>query len=136
MVEYLTGQLDLIRSLDWETCPGEAKCSDDGIIASRLKRNPALSIEQICGKCDFLPTKPGQEPPHLTAAIQRANELAEIRSVCGRPDAFGPLSASEWECIASWVEANNKSEGHAIKARRQEAAHRAQAAEADQRRRS
>lgn len=138
MVECLTDRLDAIRSLNWEYCPGEVKCSTakTGKIYRIQAGSPSTPVSQICKRCEFLPTKPGQEPPHLVPALQRANELAVIRAVCGRPDAFGPLSASEWECIAAWVEANNKSEGRAIARRRKEAEQRAEAAELDRQRRS
>lgn len=129
MVECLTGRLDAIRSLNWEQCPGEFKCSttETGKIYRIQSGNPSLTVSQICERCEFLPTKPGQEPPHLVAPLRRANELAEIRAVCGRPDIYGPLSASEWECIAAWVEANNKSEGRAAVRRQHEAERRAEA---------
>jgi len=137
LTEYTTRQLDLIRSLDYQTCPGEDKCESEetGVIFTALKYDPGEPIDAICGRCKLLETKPGQEPPQLTQAIVRANELDALRSAGATfayPDALTPF---EWACIAALQAGRNLSEANAHRERQAKAEEEARRADLEQKRR-
>lgn len=101
MTAYVASQLDYLRTVDNETCPGEDRCETEEKMVIFTKRlyGDDRACEEICQDCKLLKTKPGQEPPHLTLAIVTANELdglKEAGAVFPYPDA---LSAFEWTCI-------------------------------------
>jgi hypothetical protein len=131
LTEYFTRQFDLLRELDYETCPGEFRCaeSETGVIFDIRSQNPEAPIDQICAQCAFLPTKPGQEPPHLTIAIQRANELDLDKRAGGvfiYPDSLSPF---EWVCIEAIQTGRDASEMETTRRRRHEAERKAEVAQ-------
>lgn len=137
LVEQLTDQLDTIRSLNYQSCPGEVSCSENektGVIFNARAADPDLRIEQICEVCHLLPTKPGQEPPHLTHAIHTASELGGLpeRATVSYPDG---LSAYEWACWKALETAKKQSEAHAMEERQLEAERNAKRAEMERLRR-
>lgn len=135
MRAYFTRQLDLIRSLDFETCPGEGDCSETGVIFLTLRDEPDMPIEQICEGCRFLPTKPGQEPAHLYRAIVTANELDAIKQSGGTfayPDTF---SAFEWTCLTALQAGRAESEANSVRERNRAAEQQSERSRLDQSRR-
>lgn len=73
-----------------------------------------MEIEQICRDCKLLPTKPGNEPAHLSHAIWIANQLEEDGLICGGfdyPAILDYLDPLEWVCLASIKAARRASEG-------------------------
>lgn len=118
---YFTRQLDTMRSLEYETCPGEDDCSDAGAIFRARRERPALPIAEICAGCQFLPTKPGAEPPHLAQAVATAAELGALKSggaTFAYPDT---LTAFEWCCLKALQAGRSESEARSLKERRREA---------------
>lgn len=121
------GQLGVMRDLEFETCPGEDECGVSGPIAIARAREPDMPIADICEgdpPCRFLPTKPGQEPRHLTLAIITATELDSDKSICGAfnyPRILNVLTAFEWACLAALTAARAESEVQKLRERRNEA---------------
>jgi len=138
LTEFFTDQLDTLRELDYETCPGEEQCSTNGFIHIARMSNPDMEAFERCKSCQYLPTKPGQQPLHLTEAIRIAMELMEAKSVCNGfnfPDILDYLTAVEWACVASLQLSQRDSEMNGIRERRSEARNRRTATELDQLRR-
>lgn len=99
LTEYFSRQLDLTRSLQYERCPGEAKCAEVGRIRDIRSRAPDTPIDAICAACHLNETKPGNEPTHLTPAILTAQELDILHAggaTFAYPDALSP---TEWICL-------------------------------------
>jgi len=123
--------------LDYQTCPGEDKCESEetGVIHKARQYDPDEPIDAICGRCKLLETKPGQEPPQLTQAIVRANELDALRSAGATfayPDALTPF---EWACIAALQDGRNLSEANGVRERQAKAEAEQKRAELDKARR-
>jgi hypothetical protein len=121
LAAQVTRQLNAARELDFETCPGEVTCFETGRIFEVRRQEPDMPIAQICEGCRLLPTKPGQEPAHLTAALHTASELDALKSagaVFQYPDA---LTAYEWTCLTVIQVGRAVSESHSYKEREREA---------------
>jgi hypothetical protein len=117
---YFARQLDTIRSLDYETCPGETDCSDTGPIFLARREQPDMPVEDICGGCRFVETKPGSEPAHLAPAIATATELDALKSggaTFAYPDT---LTAFEWCCLKALQAGRSESEARGVKERQRE----------------
>jgi hypothetical protein len=123
-MERLTRQFDLVRSLNYETCPGEEECESkpkaESVPPHRIYQirelQPDAQIEQICAGCRFKETKPGSEPSHLLHALQVAYELEEDDMICGGfdyPAILDHLDPLEWACIAAIKHARKASENKA-----------------------
>ena len=72
----------------------------------------------------LLPTKPGNEPPHLSEAIWIANELEEDSLVCGGfdyPAILEYLDPFEYACLIAIKAARRASENKSVKAPQQQA---------------
>lgn len=120
MTEWFTVRFDKIRELNFETCPGEDRCStrEKGRIHRFLKEYPDREIEQICKDCKLLPTKPGREPEHLSQAIWIANQLDEDSLVCGGfdyPAILDYLDPFEYACLIAIKAARQASENKSMK---------------------
>jgi hypothetical protein len=120
LAAYFTRQLDTIRSLDFETCPGETYCSENGVIFLARREEPDRPIEQICAGCRLRDTKPGSEPAHLTLAIQTATDLDGLKSAGGTFAYPDSLSAFEWVCITALQFGRGESEARAMEERQSE----------------
>jgi hypothetical protein len=120
LTEWFTARFDKIRELGFEACPGETRCSTKktGLIFRVLKDQPDREIESICAGCRLKETKPGTEPPHLTLAIQIANELEEESMVYGEGgmrETLDSLDPFEYACLLSIKAARRASENKAMK---------------------
>ena len=101
--------------MNFESCPGERRCSTKkgNRIYRFLKQNPEAEIEQICAGCHLKETKPGNEPLHLSQAIQIAIELDEDGQVCegfDYPAILDHLDPFEWVCLVAIKAARRESE--------------------------
>lgn len=126
MTEWFTVRFDTVRSLNFESCPGEQRCStkETARIYRFLKQTPDREIEEICKGCPLLPTKPGTEPEHLARAIQIAGELDEDSTVCegfDYPAILDYLDPFEWACLVAIKAARRISESKSFKNQREEA---------------
>ncbi|MCI0391664.1 MAG: hypothetical protein MOB07_23210 [Acidobacteria bacterium] len=83
------------------------------------REDPDRTFENLCPGCRFLPTKPGQEPPHLTMAIYAAVELDGMPDQA-RVDYPDGLTAFEWTCWKALKAGRNESESRATKERNRE----------------
>ena len=120
LTEWFTDRFDKIRDLNFETCPGELRCSTKAgaRIHRVLKREPDKEIERICADCRFLPTKPGREPAHLSHAIWIANQLDEDGLICegfDYPAILDYLDPLEWACLIAIKTARRNSENKSLK---------------------
>lgn len=87
-----------------------------------MKQYPDREIESICAECRLKQTKPGSEPPHLTLAIQIANELEEESMVYGEGGmgaTLDSLDPFEYACLLSIKSARRASENKAIRPQQQ-----------------
>src|SRR5262245_51159493 len=78
--EYFSRQLDKQQELKGERCPGEESCAER--IWMPLFKHRDRPIQEVCGTCRLLPTKPGSQPRELIRAISTACELSDLKE-CG-----------------------------------------------------
>jgi hypothetical protein len=126
LTEHFIRQLDALREVDFEACPGEDECEQTGPIFIERIRMPDLPAETICERCPLYPTKPGREPRHLVGAIRTATELDADKAICGSfnyPAVLHELTAFEWTCIAALIAARSESEAQALRNRKKAVDH-------------
>jgi hypothetical protein len=109
--DWLDAYFEARRKNGGETCKGEDECGEDGRPdGGRGLKGAPDSVEEICAKCPFFPTKPGAAPAYLDPLISMAYKmeaLFEAGAGVEYPNFYTPL---EWEAFLTLKYARAKAD--------------------------